>query len=100
MAWDTSQPPLPPPKSFAQVVCTANDPVVMEMFCERPVPDEIQAHLSPFSAPLESVQPPAGYVSVIVSAYSWPSTIVTPSRVPAEPALTKLCPQDAPASGM
>src|SRR5438034_4118798 len=34
----------------------------------------------------------------MVSAYSWPSTMVTPSRVPAEPALTKFWPQEVPAS--
>src|SRR5205085_9218137 len=68
------------------------------MSWEAPCPEEIQAHLSPFSLPELSVQPPAGNVSVIVSAYSWPSTIETPSRVPAEPELTKFSPQLAPAS--
>ncbi len=47
-----------------------------------------------------SVQPPAGFWSVMVSAYSCPSTMVTPSRVPALPELTKFCPQLAPASVM
>jgi hypothetical protein len=58
------------------------------------VPGVIQAHLSPFSAPPESVQPPGGFWSVEVSAYSWPSTIETPSSGPF--ALTKFAPQEAP----
>ncbi len=45
-------------------------------------PDWIQAHLSAFSSPLRSSQPPFGYWSVIVSAISWPSTIVMPALPP------------------
>ena len=37
-----------------------------------------------------SVQPPAGFWSVMVSAYSWPSTIVKPSSVPAEPGVDEV----------
>src|SRR5215469_10916889 len=44
---ETSQPPAPALKSFAQVDCTANEPVVSAMFCAAPWPNEIQAHLSP-----------------------------------------------------
>src|SRR5207302_1503953 len=62
------------------------------------VPGVIQAHLSPFSAPLESVQPPGGFWSVMVSAYSCPLTMDTPSRVPL--LLTKFWPQEAPMSVM
>src|ERR1019366_6750572 len=98
IGWDTSQPPAPLLKSFAQVDWTAKEPVVSEMFWAAPWPDWIHAHLSPFSLPLLSVQPPAGNWSVTVSAYSWPSTIVTPSSVPAEPPFTKFSPQLVPAS--
>jgi len=70
------------------------------MFWAAPCPLEIQAHLSPFSAPVESVHPPAGNWSVIVSAYSCPSTMVTPSSKPTEPAFTKFSPQAAPTSVM
>jgi hypothetical protein len=94
----TSQPPDPPLKSLAHMDWMANDPVARVMFWDAPWPDEIHAHLSPISYPLESVQPPAGNWSVMVSAYSCPPTIVTPSRLPAEPALTKFAPQLAPAS--
>ena len=59
-------------------------------------------HLSPFSwlnGRLLSVQPPAGFWSVIVSAYSWPETTVTPSSAPAVPELTRLAQQLPPTSG-
>src|SRR5579859_1371784 len=99
MAWLPSQAPLPPEPSLAHVVWTAKVPVVSERSNEPPlVPGVIQAHLSPFSAPLESVYPPAGFWSVTVSAYSWPSTMETPSSGPL--LLTKFCPQEVPASGM
>src|SRR5215467_9858305 len=62
------------------------------------VPGVIQAHLSAFSCPEESVHPPAGFWSVMVSAYSWPFTIEKPSSRPALPALTKFSPQVAPRS--
>src|SRR5437764_7615427 len=86
--------------SLPHVDCTANEPVLNVMFCDLPVPEEIHAHLSAFSWPWMSVQPPAGNWSVIVSAYSWPSTMVTPSIAPAVPLLTKLEPQLLPVSGM
>ena len=46
------------------------------MSAAAPWPEEIQAHLSPFSAPLESTQPELGNWSLIVSAISWPLTMV------------------------
>jgi len=52
-------------------------PPAFELFC-RPV----HAHLSPFSAPLASVQPVLGNGSLSVSPCSWPATIETPSIVP------------------
>src|ERR1700694_837581 len=58
----------------------------------------VQAHLSPFSAPLESSQPELGCGSVSVSPCSCPPTIDTPSSVPG--LLTEPAPHDAPASGM
>src|SRR5437764_10252747 len=84
--------------SLPHVDCTANEPVASVMFCDLPVPEEIQAHLSAFSEPWMSVQPPAGNWSVIVSAYSWPNTMVKPSVTPALPELTKFSPQLDPMS--
>src|SRR5262244_1815459 len=99
MGWLASHAPAPPAPSLAQVVCMAKVPVASVRLNDPPlVPGVIQAHLSAFSAPLESVQPPAGFWSVMVSAYSWPFTREMPSRRPAPPALTKLSPQEAPAS--
>jgi len=67
----TVTPPPPPPTieceiwqpllSLPQVPCIANVPVVKETFCERPAPLVSHAHLSAFSWPVESVQPPAGF---------------------------------------
>src|SRR5207302_3392879 len=68
------------------------------MSCDAPWPEEIHAHLSAFSEPWMSVQPPAGNWSVMVSAYSWPNTIVKPSATPALPELTKFSPQLDPMS--
>src|SRR3954464_6515869 len=49
-------------------------------FCAPSVPPTpFPAHLSAFSSTVESVQPPAGFWSVIVSENSCPSTMVTPS---------------------
>lgn len=77
------------PLSFDHVPCIANEPLANATFCAPPVPPvPTHAHLSAFSAPDESVQPPAGFWSVIVSAYSCPATIVTPSSAPAAPAFT------------
>src|SRR5579863_387916 len=84
--------------SFDQVLCIANAPLPMTTFAEAPCPELIHAHSSPSSAPEEAVQPPAGFWSVRVSAYSWPFTIEKPSRRPAEPGLTKLSPQLVPRS--
>src|SRR5690348_5121954 len=69
----------------------------MVTFADAPWPVVIQAHLSPFSAPLPSSQPPFGYWSVIVSAISWPSTIVIPAF---EPRPLKFAPHEPPASVM
>ena len=49
---------------------TANVPVEREMSAEAPWPEEIQAHLSAFSAPAESSQPPLRNWSVMVSPIS------------------------------
>src|SRR5207237_6752848 len=95
---DIWQPPVPPPASLPQVACIAKLPVAKLMFAAPPAcPGEIQAHLSAFSSPWLSVQPPGGFWSVTVSEYSCPSTIVTPSRL--LPGFTKPAPQLAPASG-
>src|SRR5580658_627330 len=92
VGWEVSQPPVPPLSSFAQIAWTGKLPVASVISVAPPdVPGGIQMHLSAASLPLLSSQPPAGNWSVIVSAYSCPSTIVTPSRAPGE--LTKPSPQ-------
>src|SRR5690242_9799316 len=63
-----------------------------------PGPEVCQAHLSPFSSPEASTQPPGGFWSVMVSAYSCPSTIVTPSMSPLASLCTNRAPQLPPAS--
>jgi len=70
--------------------CMAKLPVAKATFWAPPVPPvPTHAQRSPFSLPLElTYQPPLGHRSVMDSAYSWPATIVTPSRAPAVPALT------------
>src|SRR6266436_3335590 len=55
-----TQPPEPPLKTLLHRDCTANVPVERETSAEAPWPDEIHAHLSPFSAPAESTQPVFG----------------------------------------
>src|SRR6266536_256061 len=73
----------------------------METIVAAPCPLEIQAQMSPFSAPPEVSQPVLAFGSVIVSAYSWPPTIVTPSvagLTPVPPVGMKLAPHAAPAS--
>src|SRR5215469_13086727 len=95
MAWLNSH--VPPP-SFAQVDCIANVPVVRLRFCAGAPGPRSHAHRSPVSSPELLTQPPAGFWSVMVSAYSWPSTMDAPSRRPAVPPLTKFSPQEAPAS--
>src|SRR5690348_17216057 len=87
-----------PLASLDHVVCIANVPVANVTLAMAPGPFVMYAHLSAFSSPDLSIQPPAGFWSVMVSAYSWPAAIVRPSRVPAEPALTKFWPQPGPAS--
>src|SRR5947207_14418978 len=82
--------PLP---SLDHVDCMANDPVVNGTATIAPGPELSQAHLSAFSSPPASFQPPDGFWSVMVSAYSWPSTIVTPSSTPSAPGCTKFSPQ-------
>src|SRR5215469_15937272 len=95
--YESTQPPEPPLNALLHNDCTGKVPVVKVMSAAAPCPEEIQAHLSPFSAPLESSQPPFGNWSVIVSAISWPETIVIPAL---EPRPLKLAPQLAPASVM
>ena len=57
---------------FDQVACIGNEPVAMVTFWAPPVPPvPFQAHRSPFSPPeVLSYQPPEGFWSVMVSAYS------------------------------
>ncbi len=99
IAWLASQDPLPLLPSLPQMVWTAYVPVpVVRSKLPPEVPGVIHAQTSPTSEPLELVQPPAGFWSVMVSLYSWPSTIVTPSSVPL--LLTKSWPQEVPASVM
>src|SRR5690348_16194583 len=64
--------------SFDHVDCIAKDPVASATFWAWPGPSESHTHLSAFSKLSLSNQPPRAW-SVSVSAYSWPSTIVTPS---------------------
>jgi hypothetical protein len=76
---------------------TAKTPVLSGMSADAPWLEEIQAHLSPFSAPCESNHPVLGNWSVTVSANSWPLTIVIPA-LGLKP--LKSAPQLAPASVM
>src|SRR5436305_14625273 len=99
MEWLLLQPPEPLAAEFDQVVCMANRPVGSESTNAPPLlPGLIQAHLSAFSSPVRSVQPPDGFWSVMVSAYSCPSTIEKPSRLPPAPERTKCVPQEEPMS--
>src|SRR6266436_3356153 len=66
----STQPPEPPLNALLHKDCTGKAPVDKVMSAAAPCPEEIQAHLSPFSAPPESSQPPFGNWSVIVSAIS------------------------------
>src|ERR1700719_3553842 len=92
-----TQPPEPLLKALLQRDCTGNLPVEREMSADAPWPEEIQAHLSPFSAPPESSHPPLGNWSVMVSPISCPPTMVMPASGPSP---LKLAPQLAPASVM
>ena len=68
--YESTQPPESLLNALLHNDCTGNVPVDKVMSAAAPCPEEIQAHLSPFSAPLESSQPPFGNWSVIVSAIS------------------------------
>src|SRR5215472_15362068 len=74
--YESTQPPESPLNALLHNDCTGNVPVDTVMSAAAPCPEEIQAHLSPFSAPLESSQPALGNWSVIVSAISCPETMV------------------------
>src|SRR5258708_1864664 len=85
--------------SFDQVLCIANEPVEKVTNAEAPWPELIHAHSSPFSCPVNEepgllTHPPAGFWSVMVSAYSWPPTMEKPSSE----LLTKFARQLAPRS--
>src|SRR5579864_141172 len=95
--YESTQPPEPLLNALLHNDCTGNFPVDKVMSAAAPCPEEIHAHLSPFSAPPESSQPPFGNWSVIVSAISWPPTMVMPASGPRP---LKLAPQLAPASVM
>src|SRR5579875_3321705 len=92
-----TQPPAPELKALLQSDWTGKLTPLSETLAAAPWPEEIQAHLSPFSAPELSSQPPLGKMSVSVSANSWPPTMVMPAF---EPRPLKLAPQLAPASVM
>src|SRR5258705_8914898 len=71
MACESSHWPAPPLVSLDQVPCSVYEPLPMATFAAPPcVPGLRHAHLSAFSAPEVSVQPPAGFWSVMVSEYS------------------------------
>src|SRR5215469_6185139 len=96
--YESTHPPEPLLNALLHNDCTGKVPPVDNVTsAAAPCPEEIQAHLSPFSAPLESSHPPFGNWSVIVSAISWPATIVMPASGPRP---LKLAPQLAPASVM
>src|SRR5689334_20171323 len=59
---------LPPLKLLLHSDWTAKLPPFMLTIADAPWPLDIQAHLSPFSAPPESTQPLLGVGSVTVSA--------------------------------
>src|SRR5215831_13486209 len=101
------QPPVVPLRRFDHSDWTANEWPPREMSVDAdcgPGP-LFHAHLSPFSWPPLSSQAMVwlGKASVVASAYSWPATMLSPSKKPLpnellEP-LTKFMPQEAPASG-
>src|SRR5712692_2686567 len=69
--YERTQPPELLLKALLHSDCTGTLlPFVKVTFAAAPCPEEIQAHLSPFSAPLESSQPVLGNWSVTVSAIS------------------------------
>src|SRR6266700_3230903 len=98
IAWVNSHVPPALPVPLTQSGCIANVPVVslrLAVLAPGPV---FHWHRSAVSSPLASVPPPGGFWSVMVSAYSWPLTIDTPSSRPALPELTKFLPHARPAS--
>src|SRR5262245_3105855 len=58
--YESTHPPEPSLNALLHNDCTGKVPVDKLMPAEAPCPEEIQAHLSPFSSPLESSQPPFG----------------------------------------
>ena len=69
--YESTHPPEPLLNALLHSDCTGTRaPFVKVTSAAAPCPEEIQAHLSPFSAPLESSHPPFGNWSVIVSAIS------------------------------
>ena len=95
--YESTQPPESLLNALLHNDCTGKVPVDKVMSAAAPCPEEIHAHLSAISAPLESSQPVFGNWSVIVSAISWPPTIVIPAFAPSP---LKFAPQLAPASVM
>src|SRR5262249_57999920 len=68
--YERTQPPLPLLKALLHSDWTGKLVPFIETLADAPWPDWIQAHLSPFSSPLWSSQPPFGNWSVIVSDIS------------------------------
>jgi hypothetical protein len=68
--YESTQPPESLLNALLHNDCTGKVPVDKVMSAAAPCPEEIQPHLSPISAPLESSQPVFGNWSVIVSAIS------------------------------
>src|SRR5579859_3837215 len=95
--YDRTQPPALLLNALLHSDWTGYVPVLNVTFAAAPWPDEIQAHLSPFSLPLLSSQPVLGNWSEIVSASSWPPTMVMPASGPRP---LKFAPQLEPASLM
>src|SRR5215471_11231362 len=95
--YESTHPPLSPLNALLHSDWTGKVPVDRFTSAAAPCPEEIQAHLSPISAPLESSQPLLGNWSVILSAISSPLTIVMPAS---DPNPLKFAPQLAPASVM
>src|SRR5712692_3999715 len=97
-AWLNSQVPAVLRVPLAHSGCMAKVPVGSTRSADFAPGPAFHSHRSAFSSPAESVHPPGGFWSVIVSAYSWPPTIEKPSSRPACPPLTKFSPHARPAS--
>src|SRR5581483_3586030 len=67
--------------ALLQRLWTAKVPVLRTTFCACAPGPEFHAHLSPFSWPALSYHA-LSCGSVTASAYSWPATMLTPSRRP------------------